>query len=101
LTAQDVATAAPVLKATNTLLVQLEAPLGAVEAAVLLAADAGARIVLDPAPPRRLPGERLSLVDIIKPNATEAEGLSGLAVRDRASPHQAADVLLKHPRAAA
>src|SRR5436305_13526270 len=43
LTAQDVAAAAPVLTATNTLLVQLEVPLGAVEAAVMLAADAGAR----------------------------------------------------------
>jgi ribokinase len=96
LTAQDVAAAAPVLTATNTLLVQLEVPLGAVEAAVVLAADAGARIVLDPAPPRRLPGEVLSLVDIIKPNATEAQALSGVAVHDRASAHQAADVLLKH-----
>ena len=83
------------------MLVQLEVPLGTVQPAVVLAADAGARILLDPAQPRRLPGELLSLVGIIKPNATEAEALSGVAVRDRASAHQAADVLLKHARAAA
>jgi ribokinase len=94
LTAQDVAAAAPVLTATKTMLVQLEVPLGAVEAAVLLAADAGARVVLDPAPPRVLADELLSLVDVLKPDATEAQALTGVAVRDRASAHEAAAVLL-------
>jgi ribokinase len=95
LTAQDVAAAAPALTVAKALLVQLEVPLGAVEAAVLLAAEAGARVVLDPAPPRQLRDELLRLVDVLKPNAQEAEALTGIAVHDRASAHRAAETLLK------
>ena len=96
LTAQHVAAAAPALTSTKTLLVQLEVPLEAVEAAILLAADAGARVVLDPAPPTVLPDELLRLVDIIKPDAAEAEALTGVAVHDRTSAHRAAEALLDH-----
>jgi ribokinase len=78
------------------LLVQLEVPLEAVEAAVLLARDAGATVVLDPAPATALPDELLGLLDVIKPNAAEAEALTRVAVRDRASARQAAQVLLDH-----
>lgn len=94
LTAQDVATAARALTSTKILLVQLEVPLGAVEAAVLLAAETGVRLVLDPAPPVQLPRELLKLVDVIKPNAAEAEVLTGIAVHDRNSAQRAADELL-------
>ena len=78
LTAQDVAAAAPALTSTKTLLVQLKVPLEAVKAAVVLAADASAQVVLDPAPPTALPDELLRLVDVIKPNATE-DGLMTVA----------------------
>src|SRR5207253_409651 len=51
-------------------------------------------LLVDPAPPTGLPDELLRLVDVIKPNATEAEALTGVAVRDRVSAHRAAEALL-------
>ena len=51
-------------------------------------------MVLDPAPPVELPDEFFHLLDIIRPNAGEAEVLTGVAVRDRASARRAAEVLL-------
>jgi ribokinase len=94
LTAEDVAAAAAALTTTAMLMVQLEIPLDAVEAAIVLAADADAKVLLDPAPPARLSDDVLRLVDVLKPNATEAEALTGIAVRDRASAQQAAEKLL-------
>ena len=50
--------------------------------------------ILDPAPARELSDELLKLVDIIKPNETEAEILTGIKVTDEASAAKAADALL-------
>jgi ribokinase len=94
LTAHDVATAAPALTSTTILMVQLEIPIEAVEAAIVLAADAGAKVLLDPAPPAKLSDEVLRLVEVLKPNATEAAALTGIAVHDRASAQKAAEKLL-------
>src|SRR5262249_60857968 len=56
----------------------------------------GARIVLDPAPPSYAPGdELLRMVSFIKPNAHEAEALTGIRPRDRASARRAARRLLQ------
>ncbi len=54
------------------LLLQLESPLGTVEAAAALGRKAGATVVLDPAPARPLPAGLLSQVDCLTPNETEA-----------------------------
>src|SRR5262249_27890345 len=62
----------------------------------------GARIVLDPAPPSYAPGpDLLRRVHVIKPNAHEAEALTGIRPRDRASARRAAQRLLKRGVAAA
>ena len=50
--------------------------------------------ILDPAPARALSDELLGMVDIIKPNETEAEILTGIKVTDQASAAKAADALL-------
>jgi ribokinase len=91
----DVTRAAEQIAAARVLLVQLEVPLEAVRAAVRLARAAGARVVLDPAPAVPLPEELLGDVHIIRPNASEAETLTGVAVRDRASARRAASNLLR------
>ena len=54
----------------------------------------GARVVLDPAPARPLPDELLRLLDVIRPNATEAETLTGVKVTDRDSARRAAKQLI-------
>ena len=70
------------------MLTQLETPLEITLAAVRRAHDAGITVILDPAPARELPEEIWPLVDIIKPNETEAALLTGIAVD---SPEAAAE----------
>jgi ribokinase len=77
-------------------LVNLEVPLETAAAAVRLARAAGARVVLDPAPPDALPEDLLRDVHVIRPNAAEAEVLTGVAVRDRKTAAEAARNLLLH-----
>lgn len=48
--------------------------------------------MLNPAPARELPDELLSLLDMITPNETEAEILTGVKVVDEASAKQAAQI---------
>ncbi|MCP4379818.1 MAG: hypothetical protein GY798_00045 [Hyphomicrobiales bacterium] len=62
-------------------------------AAAAAARERGLRICLNAAPARPLPGELVSLVDIIVVNAIEAEVYSGVAVEDLASAGRAADAL--------
>lgn len=74
----------------HTLLLQLEVPLESVFEAAKLARSHGTRVVLNPAPAQPLSSELLALVDLITPNQTEAELLTGVKVSDEASAAQAA-----------
>ncbi len=74
---------------------QLETPLETVEAAAKLAASAGTRVILNPAPARALPDDLLKRVYLLTPNESEAELLTGLAVNDDLAVARAADVLLE------
>ena len=70
-------------RASSVLLVQLEVPLDAVSAALEQAKSEHATTVLDPAPaPAQLDDALLRRVDVLTPNETEAEALSGVCVRD-------------------
>jgi ribokinase len=71
------------------LLVQLEAPLAVVETALDLAHAQGLTTVLDPAPAADLPDALLRKADILTPNETEAERLTGRSVIDVDSAEQA------------
>ncbi|TPG55551.1 ribokinase [Ewingella americana] len=66
----------------SALLMQLESPLDTVLAAAKLAHQHQTQVILNPAPACDLPDELLSLVDIITPNETEAERLTGIAVNN-------------------
>jgi len=59
------------------LLLQLESPMGTVEAAVTLGRRLGMTVVLDPAPARPLPPALVRGVDILTPNESEALALLG------------------------
>jgi ribokinase len=72
----------------------VETPLETVQAAAELAAKAGVRVVLNPAPARALPDTLLKLVSILTPNETEAELLTGIKVSDGKTAAKAADKLL-------
>lgn len=74
------------------LLMQLETPLSAVQKAAELAKAHDTFVILNPAPARPLSDEMLALVDMITPNETEAEILTGIAVTDEKSAAKAAQV---------
>lgn len=68
-------------------LLQLELPLPTVLAAIKMARKHGCKVILDPAPaPRNIP-EELCMVDIISPNVSEAEIITGM----KASPEERPD----------
>ncbi|HAT3645977.1 ribokinase [Raoultella ornithinolytica] len=75
------------------LLMQLESPLESVLAAAKIAHQHQTTVVLNPAPARDLPDELLSLIDIITPNETEAEKLTGIHVENDDDAAKAARVL--------
>lgn len=97
----DIEAAAPMIRRARVLLTQLEAPVDTAMAAAQLARECGIRVVLDPAPPAAVPNELLALVDVVRPNAAEAEALTGVSVRDAESARHAAERLLARGAGAA
>lgn len=77
----------------DALLMQLESPLDCVLLAAQIAHQNKTTVVLNPAPARALPDTLLSLVDIITPNETEAEKLTGVRVENDDDAAKAAQVL--------
>ncbi|MBY8255359.1 ribokinase [Vibrio fluvialis] len=75
------------------LLMQLETPIDGIVKAAQVAKEARTNVILNPAPARELPDELLSCVDVITPNETEAEVLTGITVTDDESAQLAADAL--------
>ncbi|MGH9160607.1 MAG: ribokinase [Vicinamibacteraceae bacterium] len=72
-------------------LLQLEVPLPTVEAAARLGREAGALVILDPAPARPLPDALLSDVDYVTPNVTELTALTASAVTISRRAHELLD----------
>lgn len=70
------------IEQADILLMQLESPLQVVTLATKFAKSAGVKVVLNPAPAQPLPNSLLSHIDIITPNETEAEILTGIKVTD-------------------
>lgn len=81
LCAADVHAAASAFDRAAVLLLQLEIPLPTVVAAAGLAREKGVRVILNPAPAQILPVSLLRTISILTPNASEAEALTGIAVR--------------------
>ena len=72
---------------------QLESPVESVLAAAKIAHENHTTVVLNPAPARVLSDELLALVDIITPNETEAEKLTGIRVENDDDAARAAGAL--------
>ncbi|NOI22913.1 ribokinase [Vibrio mediterranei] len=75
------------------LLTQLETPIEGIEYAAKLAKQSKTNVVLNPAPAMALPDSLLECVDVITPNETEAEVLTGITVTDDESAQEAANEL--------
>lgn len=81
LTPARVAQHQQVIADADALLMQLESPLESVLAAAKIARAQQTQVILNPAPATALSDELLALIDIITPNETEAEILTGIAVK--------------------
>lgn len=77
----------------DALLMQLESPLESVLAAAKIAHQHQTIVALNPAPARELADELLALIDIITPNETEAEKLTGIHIENDTDAAKAAQVL--------
>jgi len=76
-TAAQVIDAADAIDGADAVLLQLEIPLEAVEAAVDVATRAGVPVILNPAPAQRLPAALLKRVRYLTPNQHELAGVLG------------------------
>lgn len=82
LTTERVEAQRGIVAGAEALLMQLESPVESVLAAAKIAHENHTTVVLNPAPARVLSDELLALVDIITPNETEAEKLTGIRVEN-------------------
>jgi len=89
----DVDSAEAAIAAANVLLLQLETPLETVTRAAELAHKHGVRVVLNPAPAQPLDSSLLSMIDVLIPNESETELLTGMPVGNQADAEAAAGVL--------
>ena len=90
LSAADIERAGDAFASADIVLVQLESPLDAVEAAVRKAGEKCIPVILNPAPARPLADDLLRLVAVLTPNEHEAELLAGVPVRDEHGAREAA-----------
>jgi ribokinase len=82
-------------QSADMLLLQFEIPLEAVIHAASLARQNGLRVILNPAPARPIPDLLLADMDILVPNESELQLLSGQPVTDTDSAKSAARALLE------
>ncbi|KXF82838.1 ribokinase [Enterovibrio coralii] len=81
------------IRQADFLLMQLETPMDGIEYAAKEAKAHNTKVILNPAPARELPESLLACIDIITPNETEAEVLTGVKVEDEATAGEAATKL--------
>ena len=89
----QVAAASQALEGADALLLQMEIPLDVSLEAARIARRMGVRVIYDPAPPSKIPLSCYDAFDIIAPNQSEAEVLTGVAVEDVGSAYEAASIL--------
>ncbi len=94
ITAEDMERVRPVIEGADVLLVQMEVNFDALFRAIDIAHGAGATIVLNPAPAAELPDALLRKVDVVTPNETEAQALTGVRVETGEDALRAARVFL-------
>jgi ribokinase len=90
----DVDARAGLIGGASVFVTQLEQPMEAAHRALQIARAGAARTILNPAPAAEIAPEMLALCDYVTPNESEAEGITGVAVRGLDDAERAADALL-------
>ena len=89
------------LEGASALLLQLEVSVELSLRCAQAAHERGVRVILDPSPVRPVPEAFYSCCDIITPNETDAQALTGAPVTDPGSAARAAEVLMRRGAGAA
>jgi ribokinase len=92
---EDIAGMTALFEAADAVLLQLEIPLETVEAALDLARRCGTLSVIDAGPAQPLSPGLMAKADIVSPNETEAEALTGIRVDSVEDAERAAAKLLE------
>ena len=87
---EDIENAREVICSADFLVTQFETPILPAVKAFEMAKESGVVTILNPAPAKQVPQELLQHTDLITPNETEAEILTGVHVDNPASQHEAA-----------
>lgn len=82
LSIEDIRNAESAIKQASIVIMQLETPIESAIYAAQVAKKNGITVILNPAPARQLPDDLLANVDILIPNVTEAELISGMQITD-------------------
>ncbi|NNL72817.1 MAG: ribokinase, partial [Silicimonas sp.] len=90
----DVEARVDLIGGASVFITQLEQPMPAAHRALEIARAGGARTILNPAPAAEVSREMLALCDIVTPNESEAEGITGVRVVSVADAEKAADAFL-------
>lgn len=77
----------------DAILMQLETPINTIEQAVKWASENKTKVILNPAPAQKLSDGVLQYIDIITPNETEAEQLTGIKIITEQDANSAAQIL--------
>ncbi len=93
LTPEDVDQAKAVIEQSDVFLAQLEISLETVEYAISMAHEAGVTVMLNPAPGRELDKKLLAMVDVLTPNETETQIITGMPVTNLKQAEAAAQAL--------
>ena len=93
LTPDDIESNADLIRNSNILLLQNEIPVESVVLAAKIAHEAGAYVIMNPAPACEFPEEIFRYIDLMTPNQTESEFYTGVHVSDESSAQAAADAL--------
>ena len=85
----------PAIRQVDVVLLQLEIDLGGVEAALELARKHGVLSVLDAGPAQQVPDSIIASADLVSPNETEAEQLTGIRIATIDGAESAAQALIE------
>jgi ribokinase len=95
LTVEDMKASEQRFEEAELILLQLEIPLETVVAAAALGNRLGKKVLLNPAPAQKLPDKLYRYLQLITPNETEAEFLTGIAIDGEDSAEKAAKFFIE------
>lgn len=95
ITQEDLMSCREQIEGAGILLLQHEINSDAQYEAVRMAHRAGVKIILNPAPAAEIPADIIEKIDIITPNETEVQALTGICVKTEEDARKAAEILFQ------